>query len=55
MVTARVEVHGVEQALSFLANPTTWSARAVVDHHRAGWPIESLFKLRMTIRRVRTP
>lgn len=44
MVTALVEVDGVECEMTFITNNTVWSARTIVELYRARWAIESFFK-----------
>ena len=44
MVTALVEVDGVEREMTFITNNTVWSARTIAELYRARWAIESFFK-----------
>jgi len=44
MVTALVEVDGVERELTFITNNTQWSARTIAELYRALWTIEVFFK-----------
>ena len=44
MVTALVEVDGVEREMTFITNNTSWSARTIAELYRARWAIESFFK-----------
>lgn len=44
MVTALVEVKGVECEMTFITNNTVWSARTIAELYRARWAIESFFK-----------
>jgi len=44
MVTALVEVDGVEREMTFITNNTVWSARTISELYRARWAIESFFK-----------
>jgi hypothetical protein len=44
MVTALVEVDGVEREMTFITNNTQWSARTIAELYRARWTIEVFFK-----------
>lgn len=44
MITALVEVDGVEREMTFITNNTVWSARTITELYRARWAIESFFK-----------
>jgi hypothetical protein len=44
MVTALVEVDGVEREMMFITNNTQWSARTIAELYRARWAIEVFFK-----------
>lgn len=44
IVTALVEVDGVEREMTFITNNTVWSARTITELYRARWAIESFFK-----------
>jgi hypothetical protein len=44
MVTALVEVDGVEREMTFITNNTEWSARTIAELYRARWTIEVFFK-----------
>ena len=44
MVTALVEVDGVEREMTFVTNNTDWSARTIAELYRARWVIELFFK-----------
>ena len=44
MITAWVEVDGVEREMTFITNNTLWSARTITELYRARWAIESFFK-----------
>ena len=44
MVTALVEVDGVEREMTFVTNNTVWSARTIAELYRARWAIELFFK-----------
>jgi hypothetical protein len=44
MVTALVEIEGVEREMTFITNHLEWSARTVVALYRARWAIETFFK-----------
>ena len=44
LVTARVEVQGVEQEMTFVTNNTSWSARTIAELYRARWAVELFFK-----------
>jgi hypothetical protein len=43
-ITARVEIDGREQALTFLTNNLAWSPLSVADLYRCRWSIEAFFK-----------
>ena len=44
LVTALVEVDGVEREMTFVTNNTVWSARTIAELYRARWTIELFFK-----------
>lgn len=44
MVTALIEVNGVEREMTFITNNTDWSARTIAELYRARWTIEVFFK-----------
>jgi len=44
MVTALVEVDGVEREMTFVTNNTAWSARTITELYRSRWAIELFFK-----------
>jgi len=44
LVTALVEVDGVEREMTFVTNNTSWSARTIAELYRARWTIELFFK-----------
>jgi len=44
LVTAIVEVNGVEREMTFITNNTNWSARTIAELYRARWVIEVFFK-----------
>jgi hypothetical protein len=44
MITALVEVDGVEREMTFITNNTVWSARTIAELYRARWAIELFFK-----------
>lgn len=44
LVTALVEVDGVEREMTFITNNTVWSARTIAELYRARWAIELFFK-----------
>lgn len=44
LVTALVEVDGVEREMTFITNQTGWSARTIAELYRARWTIELFFK-----------
>ena len=44
MVTALIEVDGVEREMTFITNNTEWSARTIAELYRARWTIEVFFK-----------
>jgi len=44
LVTALVEVEGVEREMTFVTNNTAWSARTIAELYRARWTIELFFK-----------
>jgi hypothetical protein len=44
MVTALVEVDGIEREMTFITNHTEWSARTIAELYRARWTIEVFFK-----------
>jgi hypothetical protein len=44
MVTAFVEVDGVEREMTFVTNNTAWSARTIAELYRARWAVELFFK-----------
>jgi len=53
LVTARVEVDGVERERTFVTNNTVWSARTIAELYRARWTIELYFKARKQTLRLR--
>lgn len=44
LVTAIVEVDGVEREMTFITNRLDWSARTIAELYRARWAIETFFK-----------
>ena len=44
LVTAIIEVDGVEREMTFVTNNTVWSARTIAELYRARWTIELFFK-----------
>jgi hypothetical protein len=44
LVTAIIEVDGVEREMTFITNNTPWSARTIAELYRARWAIEVFFK-----------
>jgi hypothetical protein len=44
LVTALVEVQGVEREMTFATNNTSWSARTIAELYRARWAVELFFK-----------
>jgi hypothetical protein len=44
LVTALVDVDGVEREMTFVTNNTVWSARTIAELYRARWTIELFFK-----------
>jgi hypothetical protein len=44
LVTAIIEVDGVEREMTFITNNTGWSARTIAELYRARWTIELFFK-----------
>ena len=44
LVTALVEVDGVEREMTFITNNAVWSARTIAELYRARWTIEVFFK-----------
>ena len=44
LVTAIIEVDGVEREMTFITNNTQWSARTIAELYRARWAIEVFFK-----------
>ena len=44
LVTALVEVDGVEREMTFITNNTRWSARTIAELYRARWAVEVFFK-----------
>ena len=44
LVTAIIEVDGVEREMTFITNNTAWSARTIAELYRARWTIELFFK-----------
>jgi hypothetical protein len=44
LVTAIIEVDGVEREMTFITNNTVWSARTIAELYRARWTIELFFK-----------
>lgn len=44
MITALVEVDGVEREMTFITNNTVWGARTITELYRARWTIETFFK-----------
>lgn len=44
LVTALVEVDGVEREMTFVTNNTSWSSRTIAELYRARWAVELFFK-----------
>ena len=44
LVTAKVEINGVQKTMTFITNNTTWAASSICDLHKCRWGVEVFFK-----------